>query len=155
MSEFGEKYYSQWDNRELLDSFGVNYLTGEACGLSMRGLYDLTPAGAELLAEFLGGCVPQSEAWNGRDGAKVSALLTHATVEDLISYGLCKRHPLVLRINSTYTNGWACFKSMADFEAWREADAGKVHEGKWRVYYASGTAAAGFRNQHVFSGRVE
>lgn len=36
-----------------LREFGINYLTGEACALSMRGLYDLDDQGIEIVCEAL------------------------------------------------------------------------------------------------------
>ncbi len=48
--------------REIVDNFydllkqhGITFLTSEACGVGLRGLFDLTPEGQELLEEALGG----------------------------------------------------------------------------------------------------
>lgn len=39
---------------EDLRPFGIEYLTGEACGLMYRGLYDLTNPGKQIIEKCLG-----------------------------------------------------------------------------------------------------
>jgi hypothetical protein len=134
--------------------FGITYLTGESCGLSMRGLYDLTPDGAELLTEFLGGCAPTAPAWNGHNGAKKSALLQYQTALHLLIYGLCQTYTDVVRIDTEWSNVIFCFPTAEDYNFWYNKY-GLKYQGHMRTWRSEGTAPGGARNTHVFNGRVE
>jgi len=57
-----------FDGCDGLKQFGVIPLTGEACGLAMRILCDLTEDGVQLIREFLR-VEPTAEPWN-REGVK-------------------------------------------------------------------------------------
>lgn len=63
-----------------LEQFGFRCLTGEACGLSIRLLYDMNRKGHSLLARSLGMTPEQiipNPPWNGGEFADGSVLLTN------------------------------------------------------------------------------
>lgn len=62
-----------------LEQWGFNCLTGEACGLGLRLLYDMNHVAHAILARTMGFTVDQiklSPTWNGGDYDAGSALLT-------------------------------------------------------------------------------
>jgi hypothetical protein len=63
-----------------LERFGVLPLTGEACGLAMRVLCDLTQEGCELWKAFTNS-TPTADAWN-RTGVK-SIMVPYSMLEEL------------------------------------------------------------------------
>lgn len=63
-----------------LEQFGVIALTGEACGLAMRLLCDLTEEGVKLIREFMR-VEPTADAWNSK-GVK-SVMLPTSIFRDL------------------------------------------------------------------------
>jgi len=145
------KWIDAYDQTAELERLGIDILTGEACGLSMRLLCDLSLAGADLLTEFLGGCVPQAPAWNG---PHKSAMLSRSVLAELLTYALCTRagYAVVLRCNDNQRNGWLCFATQGHYTDWRAEHLAWDYV---RRYSAEGTASGGARNEHVFSGRVE
>ena len=54
-----------------LRPYGIDCLTGEACGISARALCDLTEDGQKLVREFLGlpYNAPFAPAWNSAAGS--------------------------------------------------------------------------------------
>ena len=142
------KQIHTWDD---LRPFGIDALTGEACGLAMRLLCDVTKEGGKLVERFLGGTVtikPGSE-WNGgtKDLPHVgSVLLPRSILKDLSAF------VLVIYVGST--GGVAALKDggVIAFEGpvspWEE-------ERIERYYRRSNDPGTGDRNQHAMSGRVE
>lgn len=63
-----------------LEQFGIISLTGEACGLAMRILCDLTEEGVNLIREFMR-VEPTADAWNSK-GVK-SIMLPTCIMQDL------------------------------------------------------------------------
>lgn len=66
-----------------LEQFGIRLLTGEACGLAMRGLFDLDKSGAAIVRSFLG-VQELKENWNS--GAVASVMLPYSVCEDLFIF---------------------------------------------------------------------
>lgn len=79
-----ETYQSAQD----LEKVGVKILTGEACGLAMRVLCDLTPEGVELWQEFTR-TTPTADAWNS-SGVK-SIMITSSIFRDLWIFGMVRK----------------------------------------------------------------
>lgn len=78
-------YSECYEGCESLRQFGIRYLTGEACGIGMRGLFDLTKNGVEILTDFFG-AVAFRENWNSGDKDNphvASALIPYSCLEDL------------------------------------------------------------------------
>lgn len=68
-----------FDNTHQLEEFGIDCLTGEACGVGLRVLADVTEEGRTLLREFFRMDVA-SAPWNGGVG---SVMLPYSCLEDL------------------------------------------------------------------------
>lgn len=69
----------QYTGLNSLKQFGFNYLTGEACGIGMRILFDLNERAIDIWESFTRTTVT-SHAWN--DG-KASIMLPHSIGQDL------------------------------------------------------------------------
>ena len=152
---------------ELLKQHGITFLTSEACGVGLRGLFDLTSEGQELLKEALGGMEANYPGWNDWEGK--SAMLFYDMLRPLAIYLLLRDGTEVV-IDVNVENNIVCANHLVaiydlerdpngvitdpDYQEYLER-AKAVLEGKFRVYWRSGTARNGMRNQHVFSGRVE
>ena len=144
-----------------LEAYGIDVLTGEACGVGMRVLCDVTPAGEALLSGLLGGMELKAAAWNGRDGAEKSIMLPRAWFPDIAAYALLAVDHCAIVLKSPYLDDpgvkaypgslawgmtleeWEDFRQRATFAQWR-----------YSRYIADGTAADGLRNRHEMSGRV-
>jgi hypothetical protein len=144
------KTISSWRD---LQPYGIDLLTGEACGLSYRLLCDVTEQGRRIIGKCLG--IPNMvlpESWN-RGTAETPhvgcIMLTREMLEPLAVFALlesgCKEVYLVKG-------------SVVGVEPSDEADAIDVVKRIAGVDYARRLAyqgTAGDRNVHVMSGRVE
>lgn len=98
-----------YDGADSLRKFGINFLTGEACGLAIRGLFDLTKNGVDILKSFFG-AVEFKENWNSGDKYNphiASALIPYSCLEDLyifaaLRYGM----KYVFRGDYCFGNEW-------------------------------------------------
>jgi hypothetical protein len=155
------------DIHELLKQHGITFLTSEACGVSLRGLFDLTPEGQGLLEEALGGMQANYPGWNDWEGKSV--MLFYAMLRPLAIYLLLRDGAdAVLDVNVetgiVYANHLVAIYDLGrdpngvitdpEYQAYLER-ANVIFEGKYLVFWRSGTARNGMRNQHVFSGRIE
>ena len=147
---------------ELLKQHGITFLTSEACGAGLRGLFDLNSEGQELLEEALGGMQANYPGWNDWEGK--SAMLFHEMIRPLTVHVLlgCGADVVVdIRINDN--NLIALYEiihdvdgNIADPEYQKYLEAlNRIYQGKFRVYWRSGTARNGMRNRHVMSDRIE
>ena len=136
-----------------IEPYGIELLTGEACGLSYRLLCDVTEQGRKILAKCLG--IPNlnlAENWNrGRaeDPHVGSIMLTHEMLTPLAVFALlesgCKE---VYLVNN----------SVVGVEHSDPPDLIETVKRVAGVEYARRLAyrgTAGDRNVHVMSGRVE
>jgi len=147
--------YSSWDITKLLDSLGIDVLTGEACGLSMRLLCDANGAGQALLDDFFGGVSLKYEGMNDRYSKVV--MLPREVLKPLVVYGLVKRHGVVVLLTESKDNySLMCYPDLASWvlDCNEYGDAWEGLGYSWRVYAAEGTAPGGLRNVHAMSGRV-
>lgn len=74
-----------------LEQFGFRCLTGEACGLGIRLLYDVSEDGKRILARTLGldeTALTLPPAWNGGDFDAGSVMLTNDMAETVALFGL-------------------------------------------------------------------
>lgn len=75
-----------------LEQYGIEYLTGESCALGLRGLYDVTEHGRQIIADAFG--IPNiqlPDAWNcgTDDNPHVgSIMLTEKTLEQIAVFAL-------------------------------------------------------------------
>ncbi len=136
-----------------LQPYGVEVLTGEACGLSFRILCDITLKGKKLLEKCLGlRDLGAAEAWN--NGTKEnphigSVLLAHDMLYIIGIFAL---------LENGYTDVWLLKnKSIIGFmrddpTKMRERYAEIHRDDLVRTFSYAGTA--GDRNVHVMSGRI-
>jgi len=144
-------------NFQDLEQYGILPLTGEACGLSMRLLCDLTPAGVQIMNEFLGVQIATGTNWNSRDGQVASIMIPRGLLHELAAFVLIRGgHDIALIVNyrcAGYRSSFVGGMSTEDWDAMRDS-ADKRWPGSYRVYYRSTAPGTGLRNQHMMSGRV-
>jgi len=148
------EYYNESDLWGVLKSKGLDILTGEACGYSMRLLCDITPELEDLLSEYLGGSIEfNQDAWNHRNGAIHSVMLARSMITDLSIFALLHEYELVVSYNMEKQglhNQYRAYPTRQDFE-------NELVEHTWlndcieRSWYGQKQS----RNVHQFSGRKE
>jgi hypothetical protein len=136
---------------EGLEKYGIRCLTGEACGLSMRLLCDLTEEGCKLLIEFFGGNINIKYDSNWNPGSVASILLPCSIFKDLVTYCLISREKCVSVIctDDGYVRG--CTVKEGDRTDELRENGYKID----RVIIPRGTARDGLRHRHQMSGRIE
>jgi hypothetical protein len=73
-----------------LEPYGIDLLTGEACALSYRGLFDLTAEGLELVKRVIGAVeITAPSNWNSK--AIASLLMPYTMFEPLAVFALFER----------------------------------------------------------------
>lgn len=136
-----------------LAPFGFSCLTGEACGLGYRILFDVTDKGRKAVGKCLG--IPDlrlGEAWNSGDPADPSVGSIMLSREMLVPMGIFA----LLEGGCTevwqFQNGFLLGVEPSDPPE-QVAAAAKIGEPeRVRTYGYRGTA--GDRNVHMMSGRV-
>jgi hypothetical protein len=68
--------------------YGINFLTGEGCNLSLRGSFDLTPQGCALLEEFLNIAIPRGTARNLHEPEAGYIMLPYGIFGELAAFCL-------------------------------------------------------------------
>lgn len=165
-----------FDKGSQLEEFGITCLTGEACGVGLRVLCDVTEEGRDLLREFFRMSVV-AESWNGGVG---SVMLPYSCLEDLWLYAnvrakkawvfkgnflrvgdletrsfeTCEGETITYEIPNTHWNavGFVCDD---------EEDVAKVEQlvsEKFfyvRTTYVKNSEAKVLNNAHAMSGRTE
>ncbi len=144
-----------------LSEYGINPLTGEACGYSMRVLCDLSAKGEDLIAGFLGLSTvtgsPFPKNWNSRVGAELataSVMLPRGLLDDLKTYILFhveKCDAIIVAANGAM-NG--LYKNDENWERWLEL--ANAPASGYRTLYnpLNPSVSSGGRNIHSFTGRV-
>jgi hypothetical protein len=141
--------------------YGIDALTGEACGYAMRLLCDLTESGRDLIQRFLGGTVlilPASH-WNPgspNDPHVGSVLLPRSILGDLAAFTLLYVTSQTAIV--TFSDGRVASLDTEQFERYRELDADRSDESTFprmidRVWRRP-TETIASRNVHQMSGRV-
>ena len=140
-----------WD---YLREWDINYLTGEACGVGIRGRVDVGPKGEELIDEFLGGVTLKYDGWNKSDWKTM--MMPDSMAEDLVVFALLREYDIVLRVSGKFilTEYHAVTK-----EEW-ENEYRKIRE-HWdelgfavRSWSKMGNDVNGLMNRHFWSGRL-
>lgn len=144
---------------KFLEDHGIDLLTGEADGTSLRGLCDLNDQGQEILGEFMGGATFNASGWNNYQGK--SAMVAWALMKPLAIYillreGATRVVDIDFRGGGMYSQHLRAYDVEDNdvFQAEMEKIR-KVYTDGVRVYWRSGTAKGGLRHRHEFSGRVE
>lgn len=137
-----------------MEQFGLNCLTGEACGLGMRLLFDVTEPGRKLVEKFL--CVQQlilQQDWNG--GEAVGSIMLAAEQ--------CTPLAIMGMLEQGCVEVWQQFENQArtgymfGMETDEELKLAGGNLASWpgvsyRRWRYHGTA--GSRNRHVMTGRI-
>ena len=145
---------SNWKD---LEAYGIGLLTGESCAYGLRGLFDLTPTGAEIIASFFG--LPESgsenfaEPWNNYVGGKnsvASVMLPYSLFQELALYVLLYHERFAVAVFSESAGqalGFRTLKAYKDLKEFLNTDHRVVlnHEGPH---------AEDGRNVHQATGRV-
>ena len=140
-----------------LEKFGFQCLTGEACGLSMRLLYDVNELGRKVLCKVLG--IPDislPSPWNGRRFAAGSVMLTGELALTCAIFGMLETGCLEV---------WQCYdksgrltseiyglETQEEIEQAKQWNIGHPREDRWYRWTYGGTARD--RNVHVMTGRI-
>ena len=154
---------SNWND---FKPFGIYFLTAEACGLSLRILFDISPKGKAILEQYLG--VKNIELWepmNPKSRLKEEEIENNVPVNE-------QMHPIgtfMLTRDMFTTLAVFCLLTLPENEvvvsgkygvnAYSRENYMKMREhigrlSESRIYMKEGDALGGFRNRHQFSGRV-
>lgn len=130
-----------------LERYGIEPLTGEACGLMWRILFDLTAKGRKIIETSLGIKIT-SEAWN------------RGTVEEphvasvMLSQDMLVTVAIFALLESGHNEVWLLDnKTLYGFEPGDRREVYISNNKVLRKFTYAGTA--GSRNVHQMSGRVE
>ncbi|HMN10959.1 MAG TPA: hypothetical protein PKD55_01390 [Bellilinea sp.] len=148
------------DYSQFLRKHGINPLTGEACGLSMRILCDVTEEGKALLENALG--VQGLNMWEGWNGAPYSVMLFREMFPLLVIFAaIMDGAKAVIYVPYQKKDIYEVLEGIFVYE-------GDIHSDEWkdittnmrelynfRVIFPSGDSRGGTRNYHHFSGRTE
>jgi len=145
-----------------LEQFGFRCLTGEACGLTMRLLYDVNLLGKRILEYSLGDIeVSLREPWNGGEFNAGSVMLTYDMARTCAIFGMLGRHiqgeKPCLEVWELYDDGRLTgqlygLETQEEIDLATQYNIGCGKDASWRKWRLAGTA--GDRNVHVMSGRV-
>lgn len=168
----------KYESSQQLKEFGIIPLTGEACGLAMRVLCDVTQEGKTLLRDFFRMDVV-AEAWNNGVG---SVMLPYGCLKELWAYAQVRNNKLwvfagnyinPLHLESHYFEtcagekvtydipkaGWGTSTIfVCETERDREFIEGLVEKRQFyieRTYTKSPHPGTGLDNTHALSGRTE
>jgi len=132
-----------WDD---LRAYGIDLLTGEACGLAMRFLCDVTVQGRTLIEGFLSVKLVDDSNWNnGRHEVNVaSVMLPRSIFSDLAAYVLV----------ATRERSDTSIAAFADGGAVEFTGQHRMPSMLGRYYARSSAPGTGLRNQHMATGRV-
>lgn len=131
-----------------LQQFGIEPLTGEACGLMYRVLFDLTARGQKIIEKCLGLRLVPSEAWNRGtpDDPHIGSILL--SPEMFVPIGI---FALLESGCSQVLRHGDCLYGIEPGDSERQVEF-LQSLGELRRYAYRGTA--GDRNVHMMSGRV-
>jgi len=142
------KHVQNWRD---LESYGIELLTGEACGLMYRLLCDVTRQGQKVIEKCFGISVTLSEPWNGgrADDPHIGSILLPPTM--FVPLGV------FALLESGCTEVWQIGESLIGMEPTDTTDererASEVYGTRRnRIFRYDGTA--GDRNVHMMSGRI-
>lgn len=136
-----------------LRQYGLEPLTGEACGLGYRILFDVTHNGRTVLGKWLG--IPDlrlADPWNRGDPADPAVGSILLSRELLVPVGIFALLETGCSEVWQLTNGELLGIEPSDTESHRQAAQEVYAAQRVRTYRYGGTA--GDRNVHAISGRI-
>ena len=147
------KHISYGYNLRDFQVFGINFLTGEACGYGGRILVDLDNYGLAIVNDWMGMAHPKGNEWNR---GCASAMISRDSIAALAVHCLVYSGREVIVSRTDYV-----VMSFTMDEWMKQDEEGVDMRTQYltvypnsRVYVNSATAG-GTRNRHEFSGRVE
>ena len=146
------RHYDSWNDLEQL---GINYLTGEACGLMMRVLCDVNETGRKTVEAFFRCKLGDNSNWNGQvDGepAVASVMLPRSIFAELAAFAHVEQTGCPARIEIRNGEARGVIGMEPHNDAKRFEDVEVYYPGRW--VGKSNHPGTGIDNQHAFSGRV-
>jgi hypothetical protein len=141
---------------EDLKEFGIIFLTGEACKMSMRLLCDLTPQGAEVISDYLGGNVKFTEGSNWNHGATCSVLIPRNSFADLAAFCLIRRgdeYAVVFKNGSVQSMTEEYLLKYRGIEGWYEENVVRIYSReRWPSNQGNNS---NLQNKHQMTGRTQ
>ena len=120
------EHYQSWRDLEKL---GINYLTGESCGLSMRLLCDVNEIGRKTIETFLRCKLIDGSNWNTRvngEPAVASVMLTRSVFKDLAAFAYLEQTGKPVRLTDNEVMG---LTGNEDEDYIRQVE--QVYDGRW------------------------
>ena len=151
-------YYGAHDLRE----WGFDCLTGEACGLGIRLLYDVNDLGRTILSRTMGMEQHQlilNPSWNGGAFNKGSVLLTYDQALTCALFGMLL-HDKCIQVMQPYVEFGHLQPQLYGLENKDEVGlfsdtlVGYPVGTTFKTYKLSGMPGTGDRNKHMFTGRI-
>ena len=143
---------NDWNN---LQQFGINYLTAEADGLSLRALCDVNADGLFLLNMYwqveLKLPAPMSREVFNQPSVGCILLPHHGFIVPFGIFALLHEYDLVV---APFTYEWATGLTFEEYEERFPRDKEGYRNNPYRTFEKGGDALGGFRNRHQMSGRV-
>ena len=99
-----------------LERFGIKSLTGEACGIGIRMLCDLTEDGKKLVESFLR---VECNAHNWNSGAVASVMLPYGILKELTVYCVLSLYSYAIVVNPYHVGGVCGTDEEKIVEKWR------------------------------------
>lgn len=140
-----------YDNWHDLEKLGINMLTGEACGLSMRLLCDVNQIGRETVDAFFRCCLGDDSNWNSMvngQPAVASVMLTRSIFTDLAAFAHIFQTGRGVRICDNGEVLGLTGEEDADYLARVE----RCYPGRW--VGKTSHPGTGIDNSHAMSGRT-
>lgn len=145
-----------------LQQWGFKCLTGEACGLSLRLLYDLNDQAHELLARTLGLGKHQlilNETWNGGQHSAGSAMLTADNAVMCALFGMLLKDKCVCVLQPYDKHGRLMpvlygFETEDEHKQFKEMPVLASDRTEFRTHRLSTQPGTGDQHRHMMSGRV-
>ena len=136
-----------------LKQYGIISLTGEACGLSLRLLCDVTPSGRALLEEFFGGnlIIKTGSSWNHSEGQDASIMLPYGMFSEFAAFALIKAGGYQVAV--VHDDGNVQGMNLETLQEYQKPEMQSIFKPR-RIVKKTGTALGGTRNIHQMSGRA-
>lgn len=146
------KVISGYNVIDDLKQFGIEYLTSESCGYSMRGLYDVDSRGQALLSAFFGGIEFTARGWNASD--KKSIMLSRYVLIDLLIFcHLESGFEVAIYANPDDSKAIGLQPMIRFYDNFEDYKIERERLESWGLNYRLYTGKN--RNRHAFSGRIE
>jgi hypothetical protein len=161
------KQYYSGNFMSGLQDYGIGLLTFEACSISLRGLFDCTELGLQLVERAFGITIDRERTpdnWNSKVGnvrAIASVRLSPSQCRDLLIYALAEEYPYIIYAkprpnDDMYASAYVWGGNRGEFEEIRDIlnspVGSKMHD--WHLFMSDHNhPRSGLDNTHAFTGR--